>query len=242
MKTSSPFLSVIIPVYNEKSRLQNIKKIYHFLNQQSFSYEVIIVNDGSTDSTTKKIDKFSKKFKFQFISYGQNKGKGFAIKQGMLLAKGEYLLFTDIDLSTPIQEFNKFLPFLKKDTIIIGSRKTKGSILKKRQGFVRESLGRGFTFLSQIVLNLDLSDFTCGFKCFSKTSARKIFSKQKVERWGFDSEILFLAKKFGIKTKEIPIEWINEPKTKVKFPQDIVNSLFDLLKIRYNWFKKAYLD
>lgn len=238
--TTRPFLSVIIPLYNEQNRLNKLIKVYNFLKQQRFNYEVILINDGSHDKTLKRLGKLSEKFKFQLISYAKNRGKGFAIKTGMLAAKGKYLLFTDIDLSTPIEEFNKFYPFLKIEHVIIGSRKTKGSNLEKRQGVLREGLGKGFTILSQITLDLQLSDFTCGFKCFSRKAARKIFSKQNIEGWGFDSEILFLAKKFGFKIKEIPVKWSNDPRTKVKFPQDIIRSLLDLYKIKYNLLRKVY--
>lgn len=235
-----PFLSVIIPLYNEQGRLRKLIDIYKYLDKQQFTYEVILINDGSTDNTLKILNKLSNGFKFTLISYGKNRGKGFAVKTGMLASKGQYLLFADIDLSTPMKEFSKFLPFLKKTNIIIGSRKIKGSILQKRQGLVRENLGRGFTFLSQAILDLSISDFTCGFKCLPQEAAKKIFSKQKIERWGFDAEILFLAKKFGYNMIEIPVKWSDDPKTRVKFPQDIIRSLLDLYKIRYNLFKKIY--
>lgn len=234
------FLSVIIPLYNEQTRLKKLNKIYNFLNQQKLKYEVILINDGSTDNTLETLKKLSAGFKFTLITYGKNRGKGFAVKTGMLAAKGQYLLFFDIDLSTPMQEFSKFSSCLKKNNIIIGSRKTKGSTLQKRQGLVRENLGKGFTFLSQVILNLDISDFTCGFKCFPQQAAKQIFSKQRIERWSFDSEILFLAKKLGYDIKEVPVEWSNDPRTKVRFPHDIIQSLLDLYKIRYNWLRKNY--
>lgn len=234
------FLSIIIPLYNEQRRLKKLAQIYAFFDQQKFRYEIILINDGSTDNTLGALNKLAKKNKFTLITYEKNRGKGFAVKEGMLAAKGKYLLFTDIDLSTPIDEFDKFYPHLKKTNILIGSRKIKGSILQKRQGFVRENLGKGFTFLSQVTLNVYLSDFTCGFKCLPKEAAKKIFSKQKIERWGFDPEILFLAKKFGYEIIEIPVKWSNDPKTRVRFPQDIIRSLLDLCRIRYNLSKKVY--
>lgn len=240
MITRKPFLSIIIPLYNEQERLNKLAKVYKFLNCQKFDYEVILINDGSTDNTLKTVNKLTDKFEFILETYEKNRGKGFAIKKGIMAAKGRYLLFTDIDLSTPLEEFNKFLPFLKTKNIIIGSRKTKGSALRKRQGLLRENLGRGFTFLSRVILNLDISDFTCGFKCLPKTAAKKIFSRQRIEGWGFDPEILFLAKKFGYGIIEIPVIWSNDPKTKVKFPQDIIRSLLDLYRIRYNLSQKVY--
>ncbi len=236
----TPYISIIIPLYNEKRRLNNLLKIYAYFQTTKLSYEVILVNDGSQDQTANKLNELSKNLKFSLISYQNNQGKGFAIKTGILTAKGSYLLFTDIDLSTPIEEFNKFLPYLKENTVLIGSRKIMGSKLDKRQPYLRETLGKGFTFLSQKLLNLNIKDFTCGFKCFPKKIAFEVFSKQKIERWGFDSEILFLAKKYGYKIKEIPVKWSNDPGSKVRFPLDIMVSLMDLLTVRYNELRKKY--
>lgn len=152
----------------------------------------------------------------------------------MLLAKGKYKLFTDIDLSAPIEEFDEFIPLLHKFDIIIGVRKIKSSKLIIRQPKLRELLGIGFTYLSKKVLQVNISDFTCGFKCFSKESSDKIFELLTVEGWGFDSESLFLAKALNFKIKEMPVTWINKPYTKVKLPSDIFKSLYDLVKIRIN--------
>ena len=235
-----PFLSVIIPLYNEQNRLGKLTKVFDFLDRQKLVYEVILINDGSRDNTLKKLNQLSKKFIFHLITYDKNKGKGFAIKTGVLQASGKYLLFTDIDLSTPLEEFNKFLPLLKRRNIIIGSRKKVGSTLRKRQGLIRENLGKGFTLLSQLILDIYLSDFTCGFKCLPRQAAKEIFSRQRIERWSFDSEILFLAKKLGYEIKEVPVKWSNDPRTRVRFPQDIIRSLLDLYKIRYNCLRKVY--
>lgn len=240
MNTKNPFLSIIIPLYNEETRLRNLSKIYRYLDRSNLNYEILLINDGSIDNTLKKLKALAKKFKFKLISYEKNKGKGFAVKTGMLVAKGNYRLFTDIDLSTPIIELTKFLPYLRKHDVIIGSRKMWGATLKKRQSFVRENLGKGFTLLSQLTLHLDISDFTCGFKCFSKKAAKKIFPLQRIEKWGFDSEVLFMAKKLGLSIKEIPVVWTNDPKTRVKFPQDILGSLSDLCRIRYHYFMNRY--
>lgn len=233
-----PFISVIVPLYNEESRLANLSKIFNFFKKKNFNYELILINDGSRDKTLDQLNELSKNFKFKLISYPENRGKGYAVKMGMMKARGKYRLFTDIDLSTPIEEFDKFIPYLKKFDVVIGSRKMKGSKVIIHQPSLREKLGKGFTKLSQIVLQLNIRDFTCGFKCFSKVAALEIFSKQQVGRWGFDSEILFLAKKFGYKIKEIPVKWSNDPTSRVKFPQDIIQSLFDLYTIRLNEIKK----
>lgn len=237
LKDSSIFLSVIIPAFNEASRINLslvINSITDYLKSQKFPTELIVVNDGSTDATLKKLKESQKKHKLKIISYPQNRGKGFAVKTGILAAKGEYRLFLDMDLSVPVEELKKLFPYLKKNEVIIGSRKAKGSRLIVRQSKVRETLGKGFSFLSQLILGVKVRDFTCGFKCFSRNAAEKIFPKSLIDRWGFDSEIMFLAKKVGFLIKEVPVVWKNDPKTRVKFPQDIFRSFFDLAKIRLN--------
>lgn len=238
--TNNPYLSVIIPVYNESARIQNLPTIIKYLDSKKFSSEIIVVNDGSRDDTVEKLKKMKRQNKFKILSYKKNKGKGYAIKTGMLIAKGKYHLFTDIDLSTPMAEFNNFIPYLENYDLVIGSRKMKGAKLIEHQPIIRETLGKCFTFLSQIILNTHVSDFTCGFKCFSKKASSEIFKSLTIDRWGFDSEILFLATKKKLPIKEVSVRWSNDPNTKVKFPQDIIRSLSDLIRIRINDFHKMY--
>lgn len=237
---TKPFLSVIIPVFNERKRINNLIKITKFLSKQNFKSELIIVDDGSTDTTIKKIKKMTQQCRFQLISYSVNQGKGFAIKTGMLAASGRYRLFIDIDLSTPIEELNNLLRHVRRHDVVIGSRKLKSSNLIIRQSLLREQLGKVFTMLSQMILQLPLSDFTCGFKCFSEEAATDVFSRQTINRWGFDSEILFICKNRKFSIKEVPVTWSNDPVTKVKFPQDIYSSLIDLMRIRLNYLKGIY--
>lgn len=240
MKSKTPYLSVIVPLFNEEKRVKRLKEIFDYLKIQKFSWEVIVVDDGSTDKTSRILTSFKKHLKFNLISYFPNSGKGFAIKTGMLNAKGKYRLFLDVDLSTPITELKNFLPHLKKYEIVIGSRKLKSSKLITRQSIVREYLGKIFTLLSQRVLKMYISDFTCGFKIFSKKSATEIFTRQRIYRWGFDPEILFIGniKKYSI--KEVAVYWENDPGTKVKFPDAIINSLTELIRIRINYIKGFY--
>ncbi len=228
-----PFLSVIIPVYNESKRLNHLPEIVKFFKNQDFTSEIVIINDGSTDDTLQDLTKLKKKYHFQILDYKINRGKGYAIKTGMLNSKGQYKLFTDIDLSTPLNELNKFLPYIKNSDVIIGTRKTDGSVMINRQPFLREFLGKGFTLLSQIILQTYVSDFTCGFKLFSDKAAKEIFGRLTIDRWGFDSEVLFIARKRGLRIKEISVIWKHDPLTKVKFPQDIIRSLYDLIRIRF---------
>ena len=233
-------LSVVIPVYNESERIYNLPEIFQYLIRSNFNFEVIVINDGSTDDTLAKLKKIQKQYSFRIISYYPNKGKGYAIKKGMLAASGDYRLFTDVDLSTPIEEFDHFLPYLHSHEIVIATRKKKGAHLKIRQGKTRENLGKAYTLLSKRILNLPLSDFTCGFKVFSKQAAEKIFSKSQIERWGFDPEILFIATKNKIRIKEVSVTWINNPNSKVRFPQDAINSFCELIRIKVNDFIGKY--
>ena len=239
-KQNAPFLSVIIPVFNEEKRIKNLKEIISYFKKHRFTWETIIVNDGSTDKTVQVLKSLKRENKFRLISYSPNKGKGAAIKEGILSAKGKYRLFLDIDLSTPITEFDKLLPYIKKYDIVIGSRKMKGSNVIIHQPISREILGKMFTLLSQRILQMRVSDFTCGFKCFSKKAVEEIFPKQTIDRWGFDSEILYISKLKKHSVKEIPVSWKNDPGTKVKFPQDILQSLEELIRIRINSYKGLY--
>jgi|SRR3989344_2392735 len=239
-RDKQPYLSIVIPVYNEERRVKNLTQIIPYLKKQKYSWEVIVVNDGSTDKTETKLEQLKKKLKFEVISYIENRGKGVAVKSGMLKAVGKYRLFLDIDLSTPINEFDKFLPQIKKYDIVIGSRKMRGSNVVIRQPVIREILGRIFTFLSQKVLGVNISDFTCGFKCFSGKAAEEIFSKQTINGWGFDSEILYIGKSKRKSIKEMAVEWKNDPRTRVKFPNAIIYSLLELIKIKINSYRGLY--
>lgn len=237
---NKPFLSVVIPVYNESQRLQGLDKIISYLKKQEYKSELILVNDGSSDNTLKKIKELAKGKKFKIISYDKNRGKGFAVRTGFQNATGKYHLFMDIDLSTPIEEFEKFIPFLEKFDIVIATRKKKGAKLNTRQPKLREGLGRYFTLLSQKALGLHISDFTCGFKCFSSKASEQIFSRLTINRWSFDCETMYIAKKRGLTVKEVAVTWTNNPHTRVKFPQAIFNSLAELIKIRLNGLRGIY--
>lgn len=233
MKTK-PHLSVVLPVFNESERLHNIYKIAKYVKSQPISSELIIVNDGSTDTTQELLENYAKKLGFSIISYTPNQGKGYALKTGILAAHGTYRLFLDIDLATPIEEYEKFRVYEKKYPVLIGSRRVNGARIAIHQPTVRELMGRFFTLLSQIILGLSITDFTCGFKCFHEKAAINIFSKTTIRRWGCDPEVLFIANKLGYHIKEIPITWKHDDRTRVKFPRDIIISFFELLKIRYN--------
>lgn len=241
-------LSIVIPVYNEAERLE---KTFTALQQGVYSdvfliREVIFVDDGSRDDTNKMIKAWikqikSKKIGYRLISYGKNLGKGHAVKIGMLAAKGDYILFMDADMSTPLQELIKMQPsMLDNKDVIIGTRKNGHSTVIKHQPFYREMLGKAFTLLSNIITNTWVTDFTCGFKVFSHEAAQKVFSRARIERWGYDAEILFIANNLGMRMKEVPVVWTNDDRSKVNLMKALPQTLAELYTIRKNAVKGRY--
>ena len=238
------YLSVIIPAYNEEMRLpKTLEEIDKYLSKQSYDYEILVVNDGSKDKTVEVAKSLIPKIKnLKVTGYEKNQGKGYAVRFGMLEAKGEFRLFTDADNSTSIDQVEKMWPYFKEsyDTVI-GSRDVKGAILDPPQPWLRQLiLGEGFKLFRKIILNLwGIEDTQCGFKCFTKKATENIFPRCKINRFAFDPEILIIAKKLGYKIKEIPVYWKNDPESKVKFKW-MVNMGLDLLKIRLNMIKGIY--
>ena len=227
-------LSVVIPAHNEESRLgPTLDRIRAELPDA----EILVVDDGSHDGTVE----LTRRKRVHVLSYAENRGKGFALRTGMLAADGERILFTDADLSTPIREVGRLMDRLGGGfDIAIGSRKMHGSRLIRRQPILRETLGKGFTFLSQMALGVRVTDFTCGFKLFTRACARDLFSRMTIDRWGFDSEILFLAARRRYRVAEVPVTWCDDRHTKVKLGRDVLRSLADLARIRVNAFVGRY--
>ncbi|MCX5886462.1 MAG: glycosyltransferase family 2 protein [Proteobacteria bacterium] len=240
------YLTIIIPVYNEAKKIRKtLKGIIDYLKKKDFPYQVLIVNDGSKDNTVEVVEKFFKEEKFDnfsILDFKENRGKGFVVKQGMLAAKGEYILFIDADSSAPIEEFDKFRAnFDKGYDIFIGTRKAKGEIRATNIPLHRAILGLGFSFLARKFLATKVWDFTCGFKCYQKNAVQPIFSRQVLDGWSFDAEDLFLAQKLGFKVKEIPIRWNHyQEDTKVNALKEVFKSGWELLKIRINDLRGLY--
>lgn len=229
-------LSIIIPLYNEEKRIsKTISFLENYLKNQKFEIQVIFVDDGSTDKTITKLKSLESTFKYELVSYQPNRGKGAALRRGAQEAAGDYVLFLDADMSTPISEFDKFKEFLDPKTVLIGTRKGKGAKVLRHQPFIREKMGEFYTLLARLLFVRELTDFTCGFKCFPKEVSNKVFGRSLLNRWSFDSEILFLTKKFGYRIKEIPVSWTDDPGTKVKLGRDAISSFLELLAINlYN--------
>ena len=237
-----PHLSVVIPAYNESQRLKRtLPQIHNFFSKQKFSKEIIIVDDGSTDSTSDVVSDFvNNKKNYHLLKQSVNKGKGAALKAGIAKSKGDWVLFMDADLSTPLTELNTFWTHTDKYPIVIGSRKMNGAKITRRQSFLRESLGKVFTFLTNTLTTKGLSDITCGFKLFKGNIARSLFKKSRLPDWSFDAEILFLAQTKKYLIKEVPVTWKNDPRTKVSMIKDGINALAGLLKIRVNYLLNRY--
>lgn len=226
-------LSIIIPAYNEEKRIaSSLKRIYEYLKKKKIDYEIIIVNDGSRDKTTEVVRKIKDK-RTRIISHKINKGKGHAVKTGMLAAKGDLLLLSDSDLSTPIEELDKLMEYIKNYDIVIGSRAMKGSDVRIKQAFYKVWLGKLGNKAIQFLVAPGIKDTQCGFKLFKKNVAQRIFKKQTIDRWGFDFEILFIARKLGYTIKEFPVVWINAEGSKVKLT-DYPKTFLELFKIRWN--------
>jgi len=238
------YLSVIIPAYNEEKRLsRTLEEIDKYLRNQSYDYEILVVNDGSKDGTAEVVKSLIPDIKhLRLIDNKENQGKGFVIRQGMLEAKGEYRLFSDADNSTSIDQVEKIWPeFEKGYDIVIGSRDVKGAVLDPPQPFLRKIvLGQGFKLYRKLIIGLwEIQDTQCGFKFFKKEAVEKIFPKCKINRFAFDPEILLIAKKLSYKIKEIPVYWKNDPEIRVKF-KSMIKMAVDLLKIRRNILTRNY--
>jgi dolichyl-phosphate beta-glucosyltransferase len=231
------YVSLIIPAFNEEARIgKSLDRILSFLRSQPYRSEIIIVDDGSQDQTVEVVRKFDQASdRIQVLKNGRNLGKGGAIRSGMLQAKGEYLFFSDADLSVPIETLSLFLSNLEKNSdVTIGTRQKAGAKIEVHQPFYREFMGKIYTTLSNWILGLQVSDFTCGFKGFRREVARDLFSQQRLNNWSSDAEIIYLAQLKGFRITEIPVRWCNDRETKVRLWRDIFTSLLGLIKIRLN--------
>lgn len=228
-------LSIVIPVYNEQDRInEKLPEIITFCKNNIEKYEIIFVNDGSTDQTETAIETiaFQEKIDIRLITLSKNMGKGYAVKTGMLEATNRYILFMDIDLSTPLAEAIRFSTLLDWSgaDIIIGSRNLRDSRVR-RENLIRGALGKLFPFITNHILDLNITDTQCGFKMFRNQAARQVFSKQTINRWGFDAEILYIARKQNLLIKEIGVTWNNDSRSKVNLltaPIQMIKELFEI--------------
>lgn len=230
-----PYLSVIIPAYNESKRLSpTLVDMDKKLSQVDFSYEILIVNDGSKDSTAEMAERLTHIVKnLRLIDNKENHGKGWVVRQGMLEAKGEIRLFTDADNSTSIDQFSKMIPYFKQGyQVVIGSRDVEGAQLIPAQPWYKSLAGDMGNLVIQILLLWGMWDTQCGFKAFTAEAAEKIFHLAKIDRWSFDVEILSLAKKLNYKIKEIPVVWVNDAMSHVK-ASAYIQFFMEVFKIKW---------
>jgi dolichyl-phosphate beta-glucosyltransferase len=243
VKPQQIHLSLIIPTFNEERRIgKSLDRILTFLQTQPYPSEIIIVDDGSQDRTIDVVLQHSNSNPpIRIERQPHNRGKGEAIKRGMLQGNGSYLFFSDADLSVPIEALPTFLSILENGCdVAVGSRRKPGAVLEVHQPLYRELMGKVFTWLSNRILGLHVSDFTCGFKGFRREAARGLFSRQRLGNWSFDPEILYLAKLKQYRVAEIPVRWRNDRATKVRLWRDVTSSFLGLLYIRLYNFKGIY--
>ena len=236
-------LSIIVPLYNETRRLEDgLDGIRRYLDSRDFSAEVVLVDDGSSDQTVALAKKLTDNDpRFHLIAYTPNQGKGQAVKEGILGAKGKIRLFTDIDLSVPIETADVFMTAIDAgNDVVIRTRRTAQSNVKVHQPKYREMFGEAFRRFARSIFAPEVTDFTCGFKAFTEQAAIKIFSQSLIKRWAFDVEILFLASKWKLSIHEIPVTWINSPDTKVNLGLDIARSAMEMVAVRFNWLFGKY--
>lgn len=239
MKT--PFLSIVIPAHNEEDRLPNtLEKIYKFLETQDFLYEVIIVENGSSDHTLELAQEFAQSRPTLRVLQEQKRGKGNAVKRGMLEAHGDYRFICDADLSMPIEELLKFIPpALQQFDIAIASREAPGAVRYNEPPY-RHIGGRAVNFIIQLLILPGLNDTQCGFKCFRAEIAEAIFRQQTLAGWSFDIEILYLARRKKFIINEIPIHWYFDADSKVSAVRDAVRMISDIFRIHLNAIRGRY--
>jgi dolichyl-phosphate beta-glucosyltransferase len=227
-------LSVVIPAYNEEDRLpRSLLSVIEFLKMQPYSSEIILSDDGSTDRTADVASEILKTVTHKIVTVPENKGKGHAVRKGILAAQGEYILFTDADLSTPIEEVTRFLEHLQRDQdVVIGSRALPGSQVMIHQNPLRETMGKVFNSIACFFAFKGIHDSQCGFKAFRRETALKLFSLQKLDGFSFDVEIVFLAQKLGLRLLELPVIWRNSAQSRVRVFLDPLLMFWDVLRIR----------
>jgi dolichyl-phosphate beta-glucosyltransferase len=241
-----PELSIIIPAFNEGARLgRGLTRIRDYFESRLdglAAVEILVVDDGSTDDTAKVAQQWARDLpSFRLISNGVNRGKGYSVKHGMLESRGRVAIFTDADLSSPIEESEKLLHAIAAgNDIAIGSRALDRSLIFGRQSRFREIAGMIFNAWVRIFTGLPFHDTQCGFKAFVRERCLVIFEQQRIERFGFDPELLFLAQRRGLRTAEIPVRWAHDPGTKVHMLRDSLWMFADLIYIRWNGLRGRY--
>ena len=235
--TPSPRYSIIIPAYNESARIPaTLTAVLECIRAHHWLAEVVVVNDGSTDNTVEVVRSFMASApELRILENPGNRGKGYSVRSGMIDARGEVLLFTDSDLSAPIEEAERLFAAIEAGAqIAIGSRWLEAGRQTHRQPFYRQFFGRCFNGVTRMVMGLPFADTQCGFKAFTREAAQAIFPRQTITRWGFDPEILFIAIKHGYRVAEVPVSWAHDERSRVSYLKDGLKMLEEILTIRWN--------
>ena len=242
MSFPEPGLSIVIPSFNEEMRLPaTLNAIAAFLPSLGMNTEIIVVDDGSKDRTAEVAESFRDKFgSLRVVPNGVNRGKGYGVKHGMQEACGRNVLFTDADLSAPIEEAPKLLEALKTYDVAIGSRALDRNLIAVHESRFREFAGIVFNLIVRVILRLPFVDTQCGFKAFRREPCKILFEQQRIERFGFDPELLYLARHHGLKTVEVPVRWAHSPATKINMLRDSVQMFLDVFTIRWNALRGRY--
>ena len=234
----APQLSIVIPAYNEAKRIsRTLETLRKYLEGTNWTAEVIVVNDGSSDETAAIVESYRDQWNaLRLIENGRNRGKGFSVRNGALAAQGDVVLFTDADLSAPITEAPKLIDPIANEVcdVTFGSRAVDRSLIGVHQSPFREISGRIFNLFVQGLIGLPFKDTQCGFKAFRRGAAEPVFERQTIMGFGFDPEILYVAKKRSLRLREIPVRWDHAEGTKVRFLKDSCRMFLDLLQIRWN--------
>ena len=235
--------SLIFPAFNESERLApTLDIVLSYVSQQHWKAEIIVVDDGSTDRTADIVREYARRNpNVRLVQNPGNRGKGYSVRNGMLNAHGDVLLFSDADLSSPISEAPKLLTAIENGAdLAIGSRWLNSEVQTQRQSLLRQLFGRVYNLLLRVILGLHYRDTQCGFKAFTRPAARLIFSAQKIERWGFDPELLFLAHLYKLRVAEVPVAWAHAGDSKIHPVKDGIKMFGELLSIRWNGISGKY--
>jgi glycosyltransferase involved in cell wall biosynthesis len=242
MSPGLPKLSIVIPAFNEEKRLpETLERIASYINKSGRATEVIVVDDGSGDRTIGVAESFRETISdLRVVSNGRNRGKGYSVRHGFMESRGEIVLFTDADLSAPIEEADKLLAKMDGYDVAIGSRAVNRELIEVHESKFREFAGIIFNRIVRLILRLPFVDTQCGFKAFRREKCRIIFEQQTIERFGFDPELLYLARHLGLRTAEVAVRWAHSPATKVNMLRDSVQMFLDVVIIRWNSMRGRY--
>lgn len=250
---SEPYLTVVLPVFDEALVLErNLGLLLDFLDERSFGrerdgrgagdFEVVAVDDGSADASRTILEQIARREpRVRVLGFTTNRGKGAAVREGMLAARGRYAVFMDADLSTPLEEFGPLMAALEGgNDAVLGNRRAPGSRIERHQPWLRETLGKGFTLLTQFLLVPGVHDFTCGFKGFSREAVERVFPRSTLDRWAFDAELVVIVAEQDLRLAQVPVRWKHEDDTKVRLFTAVTSALVDLVRVRLRRLRGAY--